>query len=202
MKDRQDTGQKPDSDQSSLSALYPNPKTYEQRQNDRQEVAARHLGQKPHHIIISTSLRLFGVLVAMLVILNIIPKLLLWNVLSGVSLSFLLGLAVLGILYGTSQRIQTDFEQLNLSAGPLFIAYTMSIIPLLAACAALNNSLGANALPGPLFYAAMTVIHFITASILIGTIASMTLSDGQKLIVLSSTVAFSLLAGAVSIAIQ
>lgn len=112
-------------DRSHLGDLYPSAKTMEERMADRQAKEDRRLNRQPKHIVWSTMLRLYSVLIGLFVAIHGSVFLLgNFGIIAGVSFSFLLGLMWLGYTYWIYSNITRDFEELTYTAVPFLASYT------------------------------------------------------------------------------
>lgn len=109
--------------QQELGKLYPTPKTYNQLTEEREKIARLHTRRAPKHIFFMTSIKIYSVVVGLLLAINALPFLMSTGVISGVFLSFLLGLIVYAYALWMMRSISKSFEKITLNTTPLFVSY-------------------------------------------------------------------------------
>lgn len=117
-----------DTDRTELGKLYPQPKSYDELRRTRKERSVEYKNRKPHHIIFSTSIRLYTILVATVLTVAAIPFLIQFNVISGVSFSFLIVTILLAYSFWIGTHISASLYQLGFSARPFFFLYIAAFI--------------------------------------------------------------------------
>lgn len=151
------------SDRSSLADLYPQAKTMEQRIADRDAIEARKTARLPQHIVRSTILRLYSVLVILFLAIHVAPLLFsVGGVVGGVPWSFGLALIFMAYTYAIYSRIAKDFLALGCRPAPFLGLYTL----LFPALGYLMSQLFNPADDRLAFAVAITVVHLVFAYVL------------------------------------
>lgn len=167
---------------SKLAALYPVPKTYEQRQEEQHQIEAKRAERLPKHLVLTTTLRLYGLVIALLLFVGFLPALIFWNVISGVFLAFLFGLAWVAALGWQWQFLAGVFQVFTLNFATFFTVYCMSLVPLVAI---------SYQLPGGWTLLAVTGIHFTLVAVVIAIMRTHKIASAVKIALLGCIVVIS-----------
>ena len=106
--------------------IYPTPKSFDELEKIRKMNKAAYESRKPRYIIISTSIRLYSVIIGLIFAFQLIPYLIHFNIISGVFLGFLVSLILLLHIVLTINHIESTFYKLGFSARPFLLIYTCS----------------------------------------------------------------------------
>jgi uncharacterized membrane protein len=128
----QPSTQKNKNDKSNLQSIYPTPKSYEEIAKERRERRDTYEKRKPQHIITSTSLRLYTILIGIVLTVAVIPYLIRFNVITGVSLSFLIVSILIVYSLWMVNLISSTFYRFGFSIVPFLSLYTGAYITLLS----------------------------------------------------------------------
>ena len=131
-------GQRPTNEE--LGKLYPNPKTYDEKLEDRKTIQAKILAKQPRHIVTYVAVRLFVVVFLGVLVITAAPQIVMWNVISGVFFVVLLALLWLGIVAWQYSEISSILYKKDLNSGSFFGFYLLIIAPLMiVACYIINE---------------------------------------------------------------
>lgn len=131
-------GQRPTNEE--LSKLYPNPKTYDEKLEDRKTIQAKILARQPRHIVAYVAVRLFIVVLLGALVITAAPQIVMWNIISGVFFMVFLALLWLGIVAWQYSEISSILYNKDLSSGSFFGFYLLIIAPLMVvACYIINE---------------------------------------------------------------
>lgn len=149
-----------------LSKLYPNPKTYDEKLEDRKSIQAKMLAKQPRHIVMYVAVRLFMVTFLGALVLTVAPQIVMWNVISGVFFVVLLALLWLGIVAWQYSEISSILYMKDLSPRSFFGFYSLIIAPLMiVAFYIINKQVHGYFLV--LMYVLLFLIHMVCLHLLI-----------------------------------
>lgn len=148
-----------------LSKLYPTPKSYADKLEDRKTIQSTIQAKQPQHIAIYTALRLFIAILLGMAIASATPHMAIWNVISGVFGVALLALFWLGIIAWQYSEISSMLYKKEISVGSFFGFYLLVIAPLtIIACYIINEYMHSYLLVltyGVLFLAHLLCVHLV-----------------------------------------
>lgn len=148
-----------------LSKLYPTPKSYGDKLEDRKTIQSTIQAKQPQYIAIYTALRLFIVILLGIALVSATPHIVMWNVISGVFGVALLALFWLGIVAWQYGEIASVLYKKEISIGSFFGFYLLVIAPLMIiACYMINQHIHSHLLIltyGALFLIHLLCVHFV-----------------------------------------
>lgn len=154
-----------------LSKLYPNPKTYEEKLQDRKVINAKILAKQPRHVAVHTAVRLFVVVFLGAAIISAAPQIVMWNVISGVFWVTLLALFWLGIVAWQYSEISSVLYKKEISVGSFFGSYLLIIAPsMIIACYIINERVHDYSMV--VMYSFIFLIHFLCVYLLLKYLSS------------------------------
>jgi hypothetical protein len=146
---------------SDLSKLYPAPKSYDDLQAERAGINALHKARAPKHIILTTSLRLYSILVALLLAILAVRLTLQLSVITAIFAAFLFFLLWIAYAGWNVRTISNVFYVYEANANTLLVTYVI-IYPSLAFLAhhAITTHISNTPLALTSFLLFATAMHF------------------------------------------
>lgn len=153
-------------DRSELSKLYPTPKTYNELRADRQAIDVLRTRRLPKHIILTTSLQLYSISIALFLSIIAVVFVMRFSVISGVFVAFLVGLLWFGYTGWISRTVAESFQKLGANATMLLVVYVIGYVPLAAVAYKICTDHLPTATALAVFFFMATGIHFALVYVL------------------------------------
>lgn len=148
-------------DRSELSKLYPTPKTYNELRADRQAIDVLRAQRLPKHIILTTSIKLYSISIALFLSIVTAVLVMRFSVISGVFAAFLVGLLWFGYTGWICRTVAESFQKLGANATMLLIVYVIGYVPLAAVAYKICTDHLPTAAALTAFFFVATGIHFV-----------------------------------------
>jgi hypothetical protein len=164
-----------------LASLYPAPKTYEQKEAEREALKKKQLARQPQHIGLQSAAGLSVVFVYTLWISIVIPAMVHSDPMIGVPFMFLLGLVWCGLVLWIGKDVINLLQVKGFNPAPFLLVYSACVTPMVA--------LGIiDAVPtGFMAVLALTTVHFLVVWLLIVVASTKKLTNAKKITILSVT---------------
>lgn len=172
-----------------LTSLYPVPKTYDEMQQYREAEERRRIERQPKYLPFWATINLSLVLIVVIVAATNSTAVLRLGALGGVAAAILLGLMLVGFTGWQTMRLADFFARKGNNATPFFLAYFMSVIPLVYACFALVDPI----LPSLLTYLVLIGVHTALLYLLASVVAAKNFSNVRKMSIIIAIVVMSIL---------
>ena len=157
-----------------LSALYPTPKTFDERYADRQRLDLKRIARLPRHIEILSAARLSLLFTYTLWLAGAAPQMIYGSLIGAYSL-FLLLLAWCGVVWWTLSSVTSLIQSRNYNQMPFILFYATWVIPFGVVSASLAG-LGT--------FVSLVMTHFITTYSFMSIIYTTRLTIIRKVLML------------------
>ena len=144
-----------------LTKLYPTPKTYEERAQEREDRELRRIRRIPHHLALYAAVRLFIIITLGVLVYALSPVLVMW-----IFNLVLCVLVLLSLVKWLTGDISAAFDKKGLNSTSFYTLYGIIIAPLTAVALHLANT-QSHASTMLLFYAAAFLLHYAAIAIVI-----------------------------------
>lgn len=179
-------------DRTELTKLYPEAKSYAQLEDERLQRSEAHRAQQPRWQPLKLSFHLAVLVTATYVIASNGWVLMLFGVIAGVFMAFLLCIVLVGYLYGLFQFAVTIFERKNRSP-----TFAIAVLLVAVTCAMYCVEALSGSLPVVVRWLIIAIGSFGTAYGLIAVSLTDKVADSHKVLVMLLVAAVSLLAASI-----
>lgn len=119
-------------DPKDLGSLYPTPKSYDEKRAEREALNQLHEQQRPTHPVAKIGGSMCVIIIAIYLATFIVPTLIMGG-LAGVSLSFAIGLLILGLAKAVTMTVTDILERYGWYAPAFYIGYAVGMAVIFAA---------------------------------------------------------------------